>query len=217
MRCLCPESRSRCLTNLLAEWNGKIVNQTAIAKRFDVSRTTAAAFVQELEQEGLIRLLPFLGSGRMPMLYLRHAYGPGRESFRGFCIDAIIPEIIDWAPTTRFFWWKTGNVRQIDLIADTGDDRIGFCFSESRLPWNKHWWPLQIGCRFELISRGYFLYRGDRAFIKPRIDGLPLNAFLDETEAWLKGTMQEKTAARARIDHLAAVRSADALHRVFCE
>jgi hypothetical protein len=199
--CWCPDLRPRCLAALLAEWNGSRLNLAAIARRLGVSRPTARARVEELEREGLVRLIPFFGNGRI-LLYLN-------ESSQGFWIDAIIKGMRQIGPDSRFFWWRTGRVRQIDLLAATGGRRIGFCISESGFLQNRGWWPLQIGDQSGLIHHGYFLYPGDRAFkIRQGVSGLPLGAFVSEMEDWIlhRHTDRAVLEAMSRINRLSVER-----------
>jgi hypothetical protein len=50
------------------------------------------------------------------------------SSSRGIWADSIIARISQIAPESRFFWWKTGQTRVIELIANIGTERIGFRF-----------------------------------------------------------------------------------------
>ena len=125
MRCWCPQTSSRCLGPWLSRWNGKAVNISEIARFLGVSRPTASARLLELERDGIVRLLPFMGAGGKSLLYLRHVYGSGPESYRGYCTDAVTERIQELFPESSFFWWKTGYVRRIDLLAVIGERRIG--------------------------------------------------------------------------------------------
>jgi len=169
-----------------ADWNGKRLNTAAIGRRLGVSRPTAMARVTALESEGLIRLLPFLGAGKRPLLFLRDACGLLPEPFQAFCIDAIVQRVLKTHPEAQFFWWETGRTRHIDLVAAIGEMRIGFCFSASAFTRTRQWCALAFGCWKGAIHFGYFLDLGDRPFMLGRaIKAMPLPFFLADTERWI--------------------------------
>ena len=191
-----PESRPECLAAVFAHWNGKPLNVAAIARRLGVSRPTARARLEKLEREGALRSIPFFKGGRKPLLYVR-------KSYPGCHVDAIMKEILSFSPESRFSWWKTGRVRQIDLIAEVGQKRFGFCFSDFGIAQTADWMPLRLGYRRGVIHHGFLLYGGSHAFIMRReINCLPLGAFLPDVEEWIlrRCDPQEARAARERIN-----------------
>jgi len=194
------------MTALLAPANGEPLNVALIARLLGVSHPTAALRIRDLQRLGLVRLLPFFGPGKKPILYLRGRYGAGLADFRAFCIEAIITRLGEIFPESRFSWWKTGRVRQIDLVAEAGEERIGFCFAAAQATRNSAWLPLAMGCKRGLIHRGYLLHSGKRAFIIGRaVHALPLSEFLAEPGEWIlrRRTESESRAARNRINALA--------------
>jgi predicted transcriptional regulator len=200
MKCDCPKKNVRCLLALLSEWNGKPLNATAIGKRLDVSRTTAMAWVKGLERQGFARLLPSFDSVRRPLLYLP-------DSFLGSCVETVMAKVSERVSESRFFWWKTGRVRQIHLLVEIVERRLGFCFCASGFPQNRDWLPLQIAWRRGLIQNGYLLHGGSGAFaVRPAIFCMPLAAFFSEFEDWMlhRTTLREAGAALACINRSAA-------------
>jgi hypothetical protein len=194
-----PEPDPRRLIFQLIPWNGKPLNTAELARRFNVSRPTIAARLDTLQSLGLLRLLPFLGNGGKPLLYLRIATGGGLAAFQGFCVDAVISSIQELEPGSRFYWWKTGRVRQIDLVATVGEHNTGFCFSPSCLPRAGDWRLLRIGLQRGLIHHGYFLYEGAHAFVVAgKLQALPLRPFLEELHAWLTERLEPSVAQEAR-------------------
>ncbi len=188
------------LIGLLAERNGKPLNAAAIGRQFGFSQTTAMAWVKDLAHQGFVRLIPSFEAVRRPLLFLP-------ESFLGSCVEAVITTLTDVAPGSRFFWWKTGRVRQIPVLAETGQRRLGFCFCAFRVPQKRDWWPLRLACQRGLIQRGYLLHTGSRAFaVNPSIFGLPFAAFLSEPEDWInhRTTIKEASAVLARINRSAS-------------
>jgi DNA-binding transcriptional ArsR family regulator len=191
MQWLCRKSPPCCLAASLAEWNGKPLNVTAIARRMGVTRPTARVRIRKLENEGLIILLPFHGKGRQ-LLYLR-------DSFQGYWVHRIMRRIREIIPDASFSWWKTGRVRQIDMLACFDGKCIGLQISENEQQ-NRGWWPLLIAHQRGLIQRGYLLHIQARAFtIRRNVFGLPLHFFCDEMEDWI----QRRPSAQ---DVIAAVR-----------
>ena len=155
-----PGVDSQKIVELLAPWNGRRLNVAGIARTLGISRPTASARIKRLEQEGLIRLLPFFGSGHKPLLRLVGWYDDRPESFRSFCTDAVVAGLRGIDPECRFYYWKTGRIRQIDLLAVIAQKRIGFCVSSARCSQNRHWWPLRLAWRRGIIDLGYLLNPG---------------------------------------------------------
>ncbi len=183
----------RLLALLLSEKSGKPLNTAKIGRRLEVSRPTALARVRVLERLGFVRLLPFLARGGRRMLYLRDGF-----DFRAFAIDAIASKLSRLAPESRLCWWKTGRVRQIDLVVETDQQRIGFCFAASSFRYNRYWLPLRRALRRGVIQRGFSLHNGEWAyFAGPEIYSLPLSAFLKDAEYWVFGNFTEWEARRA--------------------
>jgi hypothetical protein len=179
MRCACPGDGSRCLQALLSEWDGKLLNASAIGRRLGISHGTAMRLVKGLAKQGTVRILPSFDNSRRPLLYVP-------EAFLGSCVDAVIKELARLAPESRFFWWKTRRVRQIQLLAEVGQRRLGFCFCMSGMPQRKDRIPLQIAHRRGLIQKGYILHSGsDARFFRPALFQLPFVDFLCKPACWI--------------------------------
>jgi hypothetical protein len=175
---------SQKLLALLAPWNGRRLNIAGISRTLGVSRPTARACVRRLEKEGRIRLLPSFGSGHRPLLRLVGRYDDRLESFRSFCTDAVISRLREVDSGCRFYYWKTGRTRQIDLLAVIARKRIGFCFSTARICQNRHWWPLRLAWRRGVIHLGYLLNTGCwPCRIGREMYERPIGAFLSTLES----------------------------------
>lgn len=167
------------LQAVLAPWSGRTFNTAAISRELGVSRPTVVSYVQGLESEGLVHLLPFYGGTRRPLLIVG-------SSSRGIWAESIIARISQIAPESRFFWWKTGQTRVIELIADIGTERIGFRFLPSPLPRRRDWLPLDIASRRGVIRRGFLLYAGSQTFVVASVvQVLPLQSFMRDFEDWI--------------------------------
>ena len=184
------------LVALLGPFNGKVVNTAAISRELGVSRRTGRSRLRALERDGRLRLLPFYGGGGRSLLYLP-------QSFTGACVDAVITRMLEILPESRFFWWKTGRTRRIDLLAVTGREQIGFRFCSEPMVRNGDWWPLRIAYRRGLIQRGFLLYTGTQSFVVAAVvQGLPLGAFFKELESWIliRRSKEEAREAQTRLN-----------------
>jgi hypothetical protein len=191
-------SNPRKIAALLAPFNGKPLNTLLIARRLGVSRPTALSRIFELQRYGLLRLLPCSDGHRRPLLFLYDCLGADPASFRGFCLELVSRILSDLDPGAKFFWWKTGRVRRIDLLAIAGGKRIGFCFSTSQLCPRREWYSLSIGCKQGVIQHGFLLHCGHRAFRLGRaILALPLNDFAKEPRAWIMAQQTSRQASEA--------------------
>ncbi|HTP59845.1 MAG TPA: hypothetical protein VMM82_13065 [Spirochaetia bacterium] len=151
----------------LEDMDGKVLNAAEIARRLGVSRRTAVDRIA-----GVARLVPYLGGGHKPLLYLR----TGRTDFKGLCVNILMDRI-----DAGFFWWKAQRRRKIDLIAKIGSTRIGFCFCDSDHPKTRDWSPLAYGAWQKAIDFGYFLDRGSRRYTRGgAVKAMPLEWFLTD-------------------------------------
>ncbi len=202
MEIIARRARLRYVETLLAPLSGRPLNTARAGRLLGVSRTTAAALIYSLQGRGLARLVPFLDGTRKPLLYLARAPSADAPSFKGFCTEALARAF----PDARLSWWKTGRVRQVDLVVGIGELRIGFCFHPTPAIQNRHWYPLSIAWHRGVIGRCFLLYRGDRAsLVKRCVEVLPLGEFLRDPRAWVFewGTPREAREARQRINELA--------------
>jgi DNA-binding transcriptional ArsR family regulator len=187
-------NRNRALCARFAPWNGRHLNATAIARKLDVTRQTVMGWLRELEQDGQVRTLPLYGGHGRPLLYLP-------DSLYGFCLHAIVRRLSRILPECQFSWWKTGT-RKIDLLASSGELRLGFCLCLRAVPRRKDWLPLLIAHRHGLIERGFLLHEASHAFVAAKgVQGLPTRAFLLEIDQWIlcRGETAEREA-RGRIN-----------------
>jgi hypothetical protein len=142
---------------LCAPWNSKPLNTAAIARRAGVSRPTVVTWLNELEREGKVRLLPFYGGGRRQMLYLA-------DLFPGFWLEIIMANLTRRCSAYRYFWWKTGRVRRVDLLAVGGEERIGVCVCPRAVTQPRDVIPLDRALEHRIIDRGCLLHYGRSAF-----------------------------------------------------
>jgi hypothetical protein len=159
------------------------LNATAVGRRLVLSRTTAMSWIRAYEKAGLLRLLPFYGARRRPLLLVNPDYS---EIKRSFGPEELIERLQAFLADCRFFWWKTGRVRALHLVAELPTERIGFCFSTSPMPRHRDWLPLAIALKQGVIHRGFLLHSDTGASCRGRsIVLLPLRSFLQEPEAWI--------------------------------
>jgi hypothetical protein len=179
--CHVVRARAR-LPRVLAAWRGRPFNTAAMGRELGVSRPTVVSYLRTLEREGRVTLLPFYGGSRRPLLSTGEAELTMRRIRRLF-------------PEARFSWWKTGRVRRVELIADIGTERIGFCFSPFLRP--RDWLPLIRAERQGVISRGYLLHLWDRALsVSSTVQALLRDVFLRDLESWIVCRKAAKDARR---------------------
>jgi hypothetical protein len=188
MKCLTCTKWRPCLSmgrfrETLASFDGMTLNSAAIGRRLALSRTTAMTWIRAYERAGLLRLLPFYGESRRPLLLLQPGYGEAGSDFGRKELIEVLRRLL---PDCRFFWWKARSVRAVHLVADLSKERVGFCISTSPVPRRQDWLPLTIALKRGVIHRGFLLHAADGAFFKDKaIIALPLGAFLLEPKEWL--------------------------------
>lgn len=132
---------------------------------------------------GLVYLLPSLDSPRKPRLLLSTLFADDSS-----CLpeSQVLEAVRRLLPESRFYFWKTGRVRDIALIADTAAGRIGFNFSTTLTPLHRQWLPLLIALRRGLIQRAFLLHEGNWATLKENaVAVLPPAALLGNLRSWL--------------------------------
>ena len=193
-----PESVLRKLAALLAPMDGRPLNTAAIARMIGMSRPSAVSRVLALQSCGRLCLLPRLGENARPLLYLFDGCNAGPASFRTFGLEAVSRALYGIDPDFQYYWWKTGRIRRIDLLAMGGDKKLGFCFFSSELCPRRQWLPLVIGRERGLIQRGFLLHGGNRAFgLSRSIQALPLREFIREPAEWVCGRQKSRQASEA--------------------
>ena len=163
---------------VLPSLSGVRLNGAEVGRLLGVSQPTARAYLRTLEQIGLVTPVPFFGGGRRT---LRIAWED--PSPRASLLHALQAT----RPGCRFYWWKRTRTKVVDLIADLGRERIGFCCSIAPRPKHRDWQPLVLAIRHGVISRGFLLHPGNHAYrhqFMP-IFGLPLECFMERIEDWM--------------------------------
>ena len=174
------------LPAVLADWNGKPFNTAAIGRDLEISPPTVVSYVRSMQKEGLVRLLPFYGGTRRPLLLLS-------QRTPGCWIETITGKVSKAVPESQFYWWKTGRCRKVDFIAEMKGERIGFCFLDARIPQRKHWIALEKAEREAVIHRGFLIFQGEGAFITSTgVVVLPIDSFMQEFENWLSDRQPRK-------------------------
>jgi hypothetical protein len=84
-------------------------------------------------------------------------------------LELLIARLSKISPGCRYFWWGTGRVRRIELLADLGEERAGFCLCLRRVPQPRNWLALQRAWQRGLIQRGFVMYNGRHAFNVNRV------------------------------------------------
>jgi hypothetical protein len=162
------------------------VSTAKIARLLCVPRPFVDLCLERLERGGLVRLVPFFGGKERSLLSLHDMVGADQVSFTFFWREALIATLSASCPHCRFSWWKTGRVRQVDLLAEMGDLRIGFCFSRRRPARNRDRAPLVVARELGVIHQGYILHGGADACMAARgIPALPADEFMREPLEWI--------------------------------
>ncbi len=185
MRCLTCRKWEPCIArdrfrHVLASFNGKTLNYCAIGRRLALSRTTAAAWIQAYNRAGLVHMVPPLGPTGRPLLLVSPRFRDEADSFAEAEVLEAVRRLI---PESRFYCWRTGRVRRIPLIADTGTGRTGFCFSDTPGPQRWQWLPLLIALRRRLIDRAFLLNDGFATLKEEAVCVLPVSALLANLRA----------------------------------
>ena len=148
------------------------------------------AWVKAYEKAGLVHLLP--GTRRRPLLLLSPRFTDRPQDFA----EALVLEALrETTPGCRFYYWRTGRVRVIPLIADTGAERIGFCISRTPSPQRRQWLPLLIAQKRGEIDRAFLLFEDGYARVQEGgVFDLPTHALLGDLRGWIA----RRTHAEAR-------------------
>jgi hypothetical protein len=89
-------------------------------------------------------------------------------------------------PDCRFFWWAR-RTRVVDLVADLGSERVGFCICAAQRPKRRDCEPLALAMDRHLINRGFVLHAGDRAsrMFELPILCVPRGLFMRRVREWM--------------------------------
>jgi len=170
------------LPAILPALSGARLNGAELGRLLGVSRPTAMAYLCSLEEVGLVTRVAFYAGGgrsggRRPLLVSWHDVSPRAELLRS--LRALRADC-------RFYWWAR-RTREVDLVVDLGDERVGFCFSSTERPVRRDWEPLALAIDREIIDRGFVLHAGDHAFRRPDrpIFCIPRCTFMRQPEDWV--------------------------------
>jgi hypothetical protein len=107
-------------------------------------------------------------------------------SFTSYWTETLIAKLRVVFPHSRFSWWKTGRIRQVDLLAEIGELRIGFCLCRHPPSGNRERAPLLIARERGVIHQGYVLHRGTDSYMAARgVPALPMEEFMREMTEWI--------------------------------
>jgi len=170
------------LPAILPALSGARLNGAELGRLLGVSRPTAMAYLCSLEEVGLVTRVAFYAGGgrsggRRPLLVSWHDVSPRAELLRS--LRALRADC-------RFYWWAR-RTREVDLVVDLGDERVGFCFSSTERPVRRDWEPLALAIDREIIDRGFVLHAGDHASRRPDrpIFCIPRCTFMRQPEDWV--------------------------------
>ena len=138
---------------MCAHSGGQVFNASKIGESLGLSHTTIKKYIDIFEQTYLIRTVPPYYKNlkkriiKSPKIFIRdtgilHAllsiknindllghpiYGSSWESF---CIENILAEFTDW----EYYFYRTSNGAELDLLIERGDRKIGLEFKASTAP-----------------------------------------------------------------------------------
>jgi predicted AAA+ superfamily ATPase len=148
-----PSTTMRRFWSMLAHNNGQTINYSKLGQSLDVSHTTMRRWLDVLEATFMVRVLPpYLGNlkkrlVKSPKVYIRdsgllHAllaldshdsvlgHPVAGASWEGFAMEQILAEF----PRCDSFFYRTAHGREIDLILERGDQRVGVEFKLGAAP-----------------------------------------------------------------------------------
>jgi hypothetical protein len=176
-------SQMRKLWAMLAHCNGGVWNASQLAASLGVSYHTVNRYVDILDQTFLIRKLPpyFANVGKRlvksPKVYFRdtgllHFFlgihsdsildtHPARGmSWESFIIDQLISVFQQAVPGSQFYFWRTSQGHEIDLLVDLGTRKIPFEIKLHSAPTAQDTGTLRQCMRDLNLSRGYLVHSG---------------------------------------------------------
>jgi hypothetical protein len=184
-------SHARDLLRRLAAGGGAGLNAAELGRSVGLSSIEVKRCVKQLEEAGVVRLLPSL-SGRRPWIVLRDCrllrdLGGTRPDVLRACLTERAAAVLRARdPSTGLFHWESGGAARLDLVARCGGESVGFLVLETRVPRRRQWAPLRIALQKGVIGRGFLLHCGRRSFVTlGAVVVLPLLDFMGEREAWL--------------------------------
>jgi len=162
---------------MLPSLSGARLNSKDLGRLLGVSRPTALAYLHTLEETGLLTRVPFCGGGKRPLLIAWEDPSP---------LASLLYCLRDLGVDCRFYRWER-RTRVVDLIADLGNERVGFSFSSAERLKHRDWMPLTLAIDRKVIDRGFVLHAGDRVVrnLEWWIFGLPSRLFLRQAQDWM--------------------------------
>jgi len=177
----------RRLMTMVAHSHGGILNASELGRSLGFSYHTIQNALDLLEGYFLVRrLAPYHANiskrlVKSPKLYVRdtgilhHLLGlstseqllgsPARgNSFEGFLIEQLIAKEALFHSGSGFYYYRTQNGVEIDLIVDRGRERIGIEFKAGVSVKSDDWRHLKTGIADGVIDRGLVVYPGMQAF-----------------------------------------------------
>ncbi len=180
-------TKCRDLLSLVAARNGEVQNASEIGRQLGISYHAVYRRLDTLESLGLIRVLRTTCS-RRPHVQLRDCrllleLGGSPLAVMRTCLTECIVKGLAYGPCT---YWEAGRVKRVDLVVRTDKERIGFAFTQTTSPRNRHLASLRLAARRKVIGRGFLVHRGEHPFIAARVViGLPVGEFLRQLDRWL--------------------------------
>lgn len=175
----------------VAAATGQALNASATGRRLGISCRAVSRRIATLEKAGVVRILPSLANRHSHVLLrdcrLLQKLGGSRRALLLTCLtEHVARAYTTRAPSTRYFHWAVGRVKQIDLVVPTGPETIGFCFKECLIARRRDWAPLRRGLERGVIHRGFVVYPWTNQFVTARVVlALPIQVFLRRLGEWL--------------------------------
>jgi len=191
--------------HMLAYAQGSLWNASDFGRALGMTYHTVNRYVDILEYAFLVRRLQpyFVNLGkrlvRSPKIYLTdtgllHAFlsiethrqldvSPQRGlSWEGFLIEQIIRREKLAYPNSRFFFWRTATGREIDLLVERGNQKIGIEIKAGSKITGSDWKNLREGIDELGLSRAYLINQANSSYFPgPRLKVLPAAELLGAT------------------------------------
>ncbi len=188
----------------LAEWHGRPLSVAAVGKRLAVSGRVVRSRIAELEEAGLLWLLPPLPAAgalrarKTPKLYLNALSGsPAAESN---LLRAVCRKESSRNPPGSTWYFGGYGVGQVELVVQRGKRRIGFTFLQEKLPGRRCFGYLKRVLSNDIIQAAFALYPGRWSFFAaPRLVVLPASELLDRYSRWTSACLQRSPQALHRL------------------
>ncbi len=189
---------------VLAEWHGRPLSFAAIGKRLAVSGQAVRSRIVELEESGLVWLLPPLPAAgplrarKTPKLYVSTLSGsPAAVSN---LIGAVCKKESSGNPSGSAWYFGGYGTGQVELVVQRGESRIGFTFLQEKLPGRRCFGYLKRVLANDIIQAAFALYPGRWSFFAaPRLVVLPAKELLDHYSRWTSACLRRSPQALHRL------------------